>query len=59
MRLSDSDKRMRNKVEVVALTMYSIGLVLFAITKCPLCILTTALTYPICLSKKGKKFITT
>lgn len=55
--LSKEDKKLRNKVECVALGCYSVGLILFALTKCPISIMTTALAFPICTSNFGKKFL--
>ncbi len=46
--LSKEDKKLRNKVEAVVIGCYGIGLILFAITKLPLFVLTTALSVPIC-----------
>lgn len=46
--LSKEDKILRNKIELVVLGCYTVGLFLFAITKSPFCTLTTGLSVPIC-----------
>lgn len=45
--MSKEDKKLRNKIEIVALSCYSIGLILTCLTKCPIFMLTIILTYPI------------
>lgn len=45
--MSKEDKKMRNKIEIVAISCYSIGLILTCLTKCPIFMLSICLTYPI------------
>ena len=41
------DKQLRNKIELVAISCYSVGLILTCLTRCPIFMLTVVLTYPI------------
>lgn len=49
------NKKLRNKVEAISFIFYSIGILLFALTKCPACILATALAIPVCLKLLRKE----
>lgn len=55
--LSKKDKRLRNWVEFIVLTIYSISLVLFALTRQPACILLNATSIPVCLHKNVRNFL--
>ena len=41
------DKNLKNKIEVVAISCYSLGLIFTCLTKCPIFMLLTLLTFPI------------
>ena len=47
--LSKEDKILRNKIEVVVIGGYVVGLALSIITKMPICMLVTGLSVPISL----------
>lgn len=47
------DKKLRNKIEIVAIVCYTVGLLLTCYSKCPLFMGTTLMAFPI--SKKIKE----
>lgn len=54
---SKEEKRMRNKVTLIALICYIIGFVLTMVTRMPLFILFTIASVPICLNTPIKNWI--
>lgn len=56
--MSNKDKKLRNKVEFICISFYSIGLILFLITACPIFILITILSVPFCNWKPIREYLT-
>lgn len=55
--MNEKDKKMRNKIEVIAITFYTIGLVLSVVTHQLWFILITVLSVPFCFIKPVKKWL--
>ena len=55
--MSKEDKKTRNKVELVTLGFFTVGAILFALTKCPLFVYVTLLSVPFCFWKPVNKWL--
>lgn len=54
---SKKDKKLRNKIELITLSFYTLGLILFGLTKNPICVLITLLSVPFCFWKPINNFL--